>query len=176
MDFVRYAEGSARLLNAELADPEALVEVLLGREWLHPQVTERDVTTLRRFQRELRPVFEAADAGDVRVTVDLLNESMVRHPITPRIADHDPSDLHLHVATRAASVAELLVGESLLGLATLVCDLGPTRLGVCSEAHCTNVYVDTSPNRSRRYCSDRCSSRANVAAYRARQKASTPQV
>ena len=32
-------------------------------------------------------------------------------------------------------------------------------------------FVDTSPNRSRRYCSDRCSSRANVAAYRARQRA-----
>nr|WP_246377355.1 CGNR zinc finger domain-containing protein [Nocardioides ginsengisegetis] len=96
---------------------------------------------------------------------------MVRHPITPRISDHDPSDLHLHVATESASVAELLVGESLLGLATLVCDLGPSRLGVCSATPCTNVYVDTSPNQSRRYCSDRCSSRANVAAYRARQKA-----
>jgi len=32
-------------------------------------------------------------------------------------------------------------------------------------------FVDTSPNQSRRYCSERCSSRANVAAYRARQKA-----
>jgi predicted RNA-binding Zn ribbon-like protein len=32
------------------------------------------------------------------------------------------------------------------------------------------VFVDTSPNQSRRYCSDRCSSRANVAAYRARQR------
>src|SRR3712207_9182342 len=72
---------------------------------------------------------------------------------------------------RSASVAELLIGEALLGLATLVCDLGPTRLGVCSAAPCTNVYVDTSPNQSRRYCSERCSSRANVAAYRARQKA-----
>jgi hypothetical protein len=30
--------------------------------------------------------------------------------------------------------------------------------------------VDVSPNQSRRYCSDRCSSRANVAAYRARQR------
>jgi predicted RNA-binding Zn ribbon-like protein len=95
---------------------------------------------------------------------------MERHPITPRISDHDPDDLHLHVANRAASVADLLIGESLLGLATLVCDLGPHRLGVCSASPCTNVYVDTSPNQSRRYCSDRCSSRANVAAYRARQK------
>jgi predicted RNA-binding Zn ribbon-like protein len=59
----------------------------------------------------------------------------------------------------------------LLGLAKLVCDLGPDRLGVCSAAPCTDVFVDTSPNRSRRYCSDRCSSRANVAAYRARKRA-----
>jgi predicted RNA-binding Zn ribbon-like protein len=58
-----------------------------------------------------------------------------------------------------------------LGLSTLVCDLGATRLGVCDASPCTNVFVDTSPNQSRRYCSDRCSSRANVAAYRARQKA-----
>ena len=36
---------------------------------------------------------------------------------------------------------------------------------------CQDVFVDTSPNRSRRYCSDRCSSRANVAAYRARRRA-----
>jgi predicted RNA-binding Zn ribbon-like protein len=57
-----------------------------------------------------------------------------------------------------------------MGLSTLVCDLGATRLGVCDASSCTNVFVDTSPNRSRRYCSDRCSSRENVAAYRARQR------
>ena len=78
----------------------------------------------------------------------------------------------MHVANRAASVAELLIGESLMGLANLVCDLGATRLGrLPRAAACDNVFVDTSPNQSRRYCSDRCSSRANVAAYRARQKA-----
>ena len=103
--------------------------------------------------------------------IGLLNEAMVRHPITPRISDHDPDDLHLHVATKAASVADLLVGEALLGLATLVCDLGPTRLGVCAADRCADVYVDTSTNHSRRYCSERCSSRANVAAYRARRRA-----
>ena len=41
---------------------------------------------------------------------------------------------------------------------------------MCAPRRARNVYVDTSPNQSRRYCSDRCSSRANVAAYRARQK------
>ncbi|GAW50729.1 MULTISPECIES: CGNR zinc finger domain-containing protein [unclassified Nocardioides] len=171
MDFLRYAEASAALLNAELADVDALEAYLDGREWLHERATDRDCMLLRKFQRELRPVFEA---GDITGVVGGLNELMARYPVTPRISDHDHQDLHLHVATANASVADLLVGESLLGLATLVCDLGADRLGVCSAGKCTNVFVDTSPNRSRRYCSERCSSRANVAAYRARQKAVEP--
>ena len=174
MDFIRYAERSAVLVNAALPDEEALREHLADRSWLHRSVVEDDVTALRAFQTELRAVFEASDADDVAGVITALNQLMARHPITPMISDHDPDDLHLHVATRAASVSELLIGEALLGLATLVCDLGPTRLGVCSASPCTNVYVDTSPNQSRRYCSERCSSRANVAAYRARQKAGSP--
>jgi hypothetical protein len=171
MDFVRYAEAAAGLVNAELPDADALVAHLEGRGWLHASCTDRDATVLRRFQRELRPVFEASDAEDVAGVIEGLNELMEKHPITPMISDHVPGDLHLHVATRDDSVSQLLIGEGLLGLATLVCDLGPTRMGVCAAANCSCVYVDTSPNQSRRYCSDRCSSRANVAAYRARQKA-----
>jgi predicted RNA-binding Zn ribbon-like protein len=171
VDFLTYAERSAGLLNTDLVDLDALVGHLTGRDWLHDQATERDLQQLRKFQRDLRPVFAAGGSGDAAAVVAGLNGLMVRHPITPRISDHDPGDLHLHVASRTASVADLLVGEALLGLATLVCDLGPTRLGVCAAAKCEDVYVDTSPNHTRRYCSDRCSSRANVAAYRARQKA-----
>ena len=173
MDFVRYAEASANLVNADLPDRDALVRLLAGRRWLHEACSDRDAFVLRRFQRELRPVFEASEASDTRGVIDRLNDLLETHPITPMISDHDPDDLHLHVASRSASVSELLIGESLLGLATLVCDLGPTRLGVCSAERCGCVYVDTSPNQSRRYCSDRCSSRANVAAYRARQRAAT---
>jgi len=174
VDFLTYAERSAGLLNQEISDVDALVRHLAARGWLHEQCTERDCTVLRRFQRDLRAVFEASASGDTGAVIAGLNALMVRHPITPRISDHDPDDLHLHVAAKAASVADLLIGESLLGLAHLVCDLGPSRLGVCSAPPCLHVYVDTSPNRSRRYCSDRCSSRANVAAYRARQKATAP--
>jgi predicted RNA-binding Zn ribbon-like protein len=171
VDFVRYAESSAALLNAELADRDAVVEHLAQRGWLQRQVTDRDAGTLRRFQKDLRKAFEASADDDAQGVVDVLNALLERHPITPRIADHNPANLHIHVANKAASVADLLIAESLLGLANLICDLGPTRLGVCAAAPCTNVYVDTSPNQSRRYCSERCSSRANVAAYRARQKA-----
>ena len=184
MDFVRYAERSAALVNADLEDAGALVRFLDQREWLHDQVVERDATALRRFQRELRPVFEASNDGDEQAVVDQLNALLAKHPVTPYIAGHGPSDparhghghhgggsWHMHVADRQSSVAELLVAESLMGLSTLVCDLGATRLGVCDASGCDHVFVDTSPNQSRRYCSDRCSSRANVAAYRARQRA-----
>ncbi len=171
MDFIRYAEASASLLNADLDDPAALLAHLADRSWLHPSVTPGDVRDLQEFQAELRPVFEASEEEQVPLVVSRLNDLLAAHPVTPMISDHDPSHLHMHVANRSASVAELLIGESLMGLATLVCDVGATRLGVCHASNCAHVFVDTSPNQSRRYCSDRCSSRANVAAYRARQRA-----
>ena len=170
MDFVRYAERSAALLNADLADAAAIRAFLDQREWLHDQVEERDATVLRRFQRELRPVFETSNAKDGSSVVAAINALLSSHPVTPYIAGPE-GEWHLHVADRSSSVAELLVAESLMGLSMLVCDLGPTRLGVCAASPCTDAFVDTSPNQSRRYCSERCSSRANVAAYRARQKA-----
>jgi len=180
MDFVRYAERSAALVNASLPDAAALVDHLADRPWLQPQVTDRDAAALRRLQRELRPVFDAGStgaAGSAEEVVTLVNALLAKHPVTPYISGHDTSggspNWHLHVADRDSTVAELLTGEALLGLAMLVCDLGPTRLGVCSGEPCEDVFVDTSPNHSRRYCSDRCSSRANVAAYRARQRART---
>lgn len=171
MDFIRYAERAAALVNAELPDEAALREHLHDRSWLHRSVVPADVTALRELSADLRHVFEASDAGDVPRVVSTLNDLLATHPVTPMISDHDPDHLHMHVTNRASSVAELLVAEALMGLANLVCDLGATRLGRCSEPRCDNVFVDTSPNQSRRYCSDRCSSRANVAAFRARQKA-----
>ncbi|HET6624787.1 MAG TPA: CGNR zinc finger domain-containing protein [Nocardioidaceae bacterium] len=171
MDFVRYAERSADLVNAEIGDTQSLVGLLNAREWLHAQVVDRDAATLRRFQKELRPVFEASNRSDEASVVEQLNTLLAKHPVTPYIAGHEPGKWHMHVADRSSSVADLLIAESLMGLSTLVCDLGATRLGVCDASPCTNVFVDTSPNLSRRYCSDRCSSRANVAAYRARQRA-----
>ncbi len=103
--------------------------------------------------------------------VERLNDLLARHPVSPFISGHGGQGLHLHVAERRSSVAETLAAEGLMGLAIVVCDLGPDRLGECQADRCEQVFVDTSPNRSRRYCSDRCSSRANVAAFRARRRA-----
>ena len=171
MDFVRYADLAAGLVNAPMESQQDLSDYLQRRRWLQPRIEERDMSPLKRLRRELRPIFEASDAGDEAEVVALLNALLSKYPVSPHIAGHDSESWHLHVAERGSSVSALITAECIMGLAMLVVDFGPTRLGVCAADKCDNVFVDTSPNQSRRYCSDRCSSRANVAAYRARRKA-----
>jgi predicted RNA-binding Zn ribbon-like protein len=171
VDFVRYADLAAGLANAPLDDQDDLVAYLAGRQWLHPRLEDRDLPPLRRLQRELRAVFESASRGRADEVVAQVNALLARYPVAPYIAGHDSESWHLHVAERGSSVSALVTAECIMGLAMLIVDYGPTRMGTCSANRCANVFVDTSPNTSRRYCSDRCSSRANVAAYRARRKA-----
>ena len=170
MDFLRYAERAAELVNASLDDEADLRGLLRDRPWLAERVTGSDVRALRRLQRDLRLAFEATPAQQDEV-VRRLNDLLQRHPVSPFISGHDSTSWHLHIAERDSPVAETLAAEGLMGLAVIVCDLGADRFGVCAAAGCTKVFVDTSPNRSRRYCSERCASRANVAAFRARRRA-----
>jgi predicted RNA-binding Zn ribbon-like protein len=171
VDFVRYADLAAGLVNAELDNHDDLVTWLASRAWLQRRIEERDLAPLRRLRRELRSVFEASDSGDEQQVVDQINALLMKYPVRPYIAGRDAESWHLHVAERGSSVSALVTAECLMGLATLVVDHGATRLGVCGDDKCDRVFVDTSPNSSKRYCSDRCSSRANVAAYRARRRA-----
>jgi predicted RNA-binding Zn ribbon-like protein len=171
VDFVRYADLAANLVNAPLDTQADLSDYLASRQWLQDRLSERDLASLKRLRRELRTVFETAENGSPEEVVWLVNGLLSKYPISAHIAGHDSQSWHLHVAERGSSVSALVTAECIMGLAMLIVDFGPTRLGICSADRCDQVFVDTSPNTSRRYCSDRCSSRANVAAYRARRKA-----
>jgi hypothetical protein len=174
VDFVRYADLAACLVNSPLDSYDDLSAYLAAKQWLLHRLDERDLPPLKKLRRELRPVFGAAADGDPELVVTLINTLLSKYPVSPYIAGHDSESWHLHVAERGSSVSALVTAECIMGLAMLVVDYGPTRLGICSAATCDRAFVDTSPNRSRRYCSDRCSSRENVAAYRARRKAGQP--
>ncbi|MEJ2886445.1 CGNR zinc finger domain-containing protein [Actinomycetospora aeridis] len=64
----------------------------------------------------------------------------------------------------------LLGGVGVLGALRT---LGPERFRDCASDTCSGVFIDTSRPGRRRYCMpDLCGNRANVAAYRARKKAS----
>ncbi|XVQ84672.1 CGNR zinc finger domain-containing protein [Microbispora siamensis] len=173
MDLTSYAELAVQLVNMgdELKNPFSLRALLeeTGRTEAAARLTRRDIDALCELRDELTEVFASAAAGDDVDVVERLNGLLVRHPVHPQISGHDGQPWHLHL-TEGGRVADALAVGSVMGLASVVTRLGVDRLGICQATPCRNAYLDTSSNRSRRYCSERCASRANVAAYRARKR------
>lgn len=171
MDFGHYASRAVELVNSDLAT-EADLRSYVGRSSaIAAKVTAHDVVALHRGRQELRRVFESGAAADEGALVEGLNELLGRHPISPRISGHDHTSWHLHV-NEEATVGSALMAEALFGLTLVITELGANRFGVCNAPGCRDVFVDTSPNRSRRFCGDRCATRTNVAAFRRRRSAS----
>lgn len=172
MDFDAYARTAVDLVNAPLSGIDDL-RALLAREspWMGDEAAERDLVTFRRAQKRLRDVFEFGSSGRDADAVTELNALLAAFPVQPRISGHDSRDWHMHVTGRAASVsAEYLAGAA-WGLAVWLCEFGSARFGVCADERCGNVYLDTSSNCCRRFCSERCATRSHVAAHRARKRA-----
>ena len=144
MDLTSYAEWAVRLVNDPHPPPE-----LIG------------------LREELAAVFDGT--GGEEAVVARLNALLVRHPVRPQLSGHDGQRWHLHLAVSADGTDDAAAG-AVMGLAAVVAELGADRLGRCQEPRCLRAFLDTSSNRSRRYCSPRCASRANVAAYRARRR------
>jgi predicted RNA-binding Zn ribbon-like protein len=179
LDLSAYAEHAVRLVNTEqpargvdlLRSPDDVLELITPVRRVPPRVTEGDVARLRSVRARLRTVFADAAAGREGDAVATLNGVLAEFPVHPRVTSHDESPWHLHLAGDAVGAAEGFAALAGMGLAVHLTTFGIERLGLCHAAPCRNVFLDTSANRSRRHCSDRCASRANVALYRARRKA-----
>jgi len=178
LDLSSYAELAVRLVNTcepGQADPDrlrnldSLRALVADRPHLNVRVTRNDLDALRLLRAELQKIFLAAAEGDGAEAVDILNALLIQHPIHPQISGHDDQPWHLHL-TESGSVADKYAAGAVTGLAVLVTEIGVERLGICQAVSCSAAFLDTTTNRSRRYCSDRCASRSNVAAYRARQQ------
>jgi predicted RNA-binding Zn ribbon-like protein len=177
VDLASYADLVIELVNTQepatdsLRDLDTLQELLKIRPHLGGRVTRRDLDAMRELRTALRGIFEAAAAGQDEDAADRLNTLLIQHPIHPQLSGHDGQSWHLHL-TESGSVPDRYAAGAAMGLAVRISDQGLDRLGICHADGCANVYFDTTTNRSRRYCSDRCASRANVAAYRARRRES----
>ncbi len=185
MDFSHYSDESVSLavdlVNTRnpvsgkdaLGDVAAL-EAFLARHWPDWQpeaagavVTDRDLAEVRALRERLRSALEAEDAATAAA---LINEILADVEATPRISLHGDAP-HLHFEPRRARPAEWLGAVAAMGIGVVLCDHGMERFGSCSASDCDDVYVDTSRNRSRRHCSQSCTTRENVAAYRRRARA-----
>ncbi|WP_372454604.1 CGNR zinc finger domain-containing protein [Streptomyces buecherae] len=184
MELAYYSDLAVQLVNSEepergtdgLTSVEAVRDLFGPSQQVARRATEADVTRLRGVRGRLRAVFEAADRGDEVLAVDLLNALLLEFPVSPQISGHEVRDedgrpkWHMHIADYAANAGASYAATASMGLAFHLTELGADRLGICEASPCRNAYLDTSTNRSRRYCSDRCATRANVAAYRARKR------
>ncbi|MFJ8495373.1 CGNR zinc finger domain-containing protein [Streptomyces sp. NPDC094038] len=189
MELAEYSDYAVRLVNTDQSardtDSDRLTSVESVRALFGAssraarRVTQADVARFRTVRTRLRAVFTAADEGDHTRAVDLLNSLLLEFPVSPQISGHDHLDeegrprWHIHLTEHPSNATAGYAAMSAMGLAFHLTKFGPDRLGLCEATPCRNVYVDSSTNRSRRYCSERCATRSNVAAYRARKRLET---
>lgn len=171
VNFDAYAHRAVVLVNAPLSTLSDLVVIFDDAGWPEATADERDLANFRRVAKKLREVFELGSTRRDADAVTALNSLLESHPVQPRISGHDVGDWHMHVTARGASATAEFLAGAVWGLAVWLCEYGSARFGVCADDRCRNVYLDTSSNNCRRFCSERCATRSHVAAHRARKRA-----
>lgn len=183
MELSSYAELAVRLVNTAslgheggdlLASLDGLRKLVADREHLNHGISRSDLDALRVVRGEFREFFVACSQGHGAEAAQRLNEILIQFPVHPQLSGHDGQPWHVHY-TESGSMSDKYVAGAAMGLAVRLAELGLERFGVCQAVPCPGVFVDTSVNRTRRYCSDRCASRANVIAYRARKRGEEPE-
>jgi predicted RNA-binding Zn ribbon-like protein len=139
------------------------------REWGHVPATpdERHLQRARELRSRLRSVWDAPDAATAAVA---LNEVLEQVGARPRLSVHGDHGPHLHFEPERGDPVDDLGAVAAMGLSVALIEGGWERFGTCSSSSCDDVFIDTSKNRSRRHCSDTCTTRESVAAFRARQR------
>jgi predicted RNA-binding Zn ribbon-like protein len=176
VNFDAYAHRAVDLVNAPLDDLDDVRKLFSPEDLAQEEVTDRDGTVLRRAQKKLREIFELGTANRDTDAVSALNALLEANPVQPRISGHDAGDWHMHVTSRGSALSAEYLAGAVWGLAVWLCEYGSARFGVCADDRCGNVYLDTSSNCCRRFCSERCATRSHVAAHRARKRAAVEEV
>lgn len=152
-------------------DTEQLRSLVLGALRLGRSRPERvPVSHLPDFltlATSVRPVFEA----DPQQAPRIVNDLIARYQPTPYLDQHDGEPWHLHFHSSPAADRTGWGGGISVGLATVLGSEYADRLGVCQAAQCDRVFVDTSRNGTKRFCSTACQNRVKAAAHRARRQA-----
>lgn len=178
MDLSSYAELAVRLVNSAslgheggdlLGNLDGLRALVADREHLNHRIARSDLEALRQIRDEFRAFFVSCSQRSGAEATARLNELLIQYPVHPQLSGHDGQPWHVHY-TESGSMSDKYAAGATMGLAVRLTDLGLERFGICQAAPCQGVFIDTTAGRTRRYCSDRCTNRANVNAFRARKR------
>ncbi len=125
-----------------------------------------ELAAVRQLRGRLAKLWDSDEDGAVELVNLLLRENQA----LPQLVRHDRWDYHIHAVGSGAPLASRIAVEAAMAFSDVIRMKEFQRLQVCSGEDCADVYIDLSKNRSRRFCSTSCGNRANVAAYRARQR------
>jgi predicted RNA-binding Zn ribbon-like protein len=131
------------------------------------QVSLREAAAFRPVASAIRSVFDAAAAGHTDAAARLVNDMLAQSGARPRLERHDGQPWHLHFHGAEDSLVTSWAAGCATGLAVVLGGESRGRLGVCSAPSCDRVFVDTSRNATRRFCSTACQNRVKAASFRA---------
>jgi predicted RNA-binding Zn ribbon-like protein len=132
------------------------------------RATERDADEFTPVAAELRAVFTAVANGDVDDAARRVNAMLAATGAHPELARHDGEPWHVHFHATGPGLARSWAAGCATGLAIVLGGEYFDRLGVCTAPRCDRVYVDTSRNGSKRFCSTACQNRVKAATFRER--------
>ncbi|MGW4801155.1 CGNR zinc finger domain-containing protein [Nonomuraea sp. NPDC004297] len=159
---------AAALVNMTDFSPATVEATLREHRMVRTAVNQEQVAELRAWAARLAPVFGERDqATQIKLVNDLLEMTTAK----PYVSAHDGREPHLHLFSVEADIVVRTRDTTSGGLAMALSFAGGERLGRCDREGCAAVYVDTSRNGRRRFCSLACANRVNVAAHRARRLA-----
>jgi CGNR zinc finger len=156
---------AAALLNAADFSPAGLKPMLTEHEMASRILDAAQARALATWVEQVRPVFGEPDP---QRQIDVVNRLLGEATTSVRVSMHDGHRPHLHYITGTDDPVARISAAVAGGLAVAICGAGGARLGRCARSDCATVYVDTSRNGRRRFCSLACANRVNVAAHRAR--------
>lgn len=135
-------------------------------------LSESDLRAARALRDRLRRAFTSVD--EPAVVADL-NALLVETGTRPQLVGHGSARWWTCATAENAAPVQRLGSAAALGLLALIQRDGLARLGRCAAHGCAGVFVDTTRNRSRRYCiPEICGNRTNLAAFRARRRGERP--
>jgi len=158
-----------KYLPPDEAERAARLNALFTSARSRAGVTEAEAEAFGPVAADLRVVFAAVAAGDLDEAAHRVNDMLAAtgaHPVLER-HDGEPWHIHFHSADTSSRARGWAAGCA-TGLAIVLGGELYDRLGVCTAPHCDRVYVDTSRNGSRRFCSTMCQNRVKAAAFRER--------
>jgi predicted RNA-binding Zn ribbon-like protein len=147
---------------------EAATEALRSISPDIPTVTAHEADELATLSVALRSVFAAVGDGDLDTAAEQVNRLLDDTRAQPRLNRHDEQLWHLHYQGTTGGLTAIWAGVCATALAIVLGSDSRHRLGICTAPRCDRVYVDTSHNGSRRFCSIPCQNRVKNAAFRAR--------